>query len=210
MRSPIADKGKIILGITGGFGSGKSTVAARFKSRSSAIIDADSLAHGLMRPGSRVYKKIISAFGRGILKKDRAIDRRRLGKVVFADKDKLRKLNTITHPEVIRMLKKKIKTSEKKAIILDIPLLVEAGLKGMADKIIVVKITREEQVKRLIKKSSLSREDILKRINAQAPLSQKLGVADFIIDNSGTIKQTEKQVEGLKRRLLWKSWTSGV
>lgn len=205
MKSPIADKKKIILGITGGFGSGKSTVAGMFKSGNTKIIDADSLAHGLMRPGSRVYKKIISAFGRGILGKKKAIDRRRLGKIVFLNKEKLGKLNRIVHPQVIRLLKKQIKDSGRKIIILDVPLLIEAGLKDLANKIIVVKAAREKQVQRLIKKTSLGREDILRRINAQHPLSRKLRIADFIIDNSGTIKQTEKQVESLKRRLLWKS-----
>lgn len=205
MKNPIAKTKKIILGITGSFGSGKSTVAKCFKSRNSEIIDADKLAHALIKPGSKIYRRLVKGFGKSILKKDRSINRYKLGRMVFGNKKMLRELNRIIHPEIIHILKKRIKGSAKRIIVLDVPLLVESGLEKMVDKIIVVKISEEKQMQRLIKKGRLSKEDIQKRINAQAPLSKKLRIADFIIDNNGSIKQIQKQVEQLKRRLGWKS-----
>jgi dephospho-CoA kinase len=195
---------KIILGLTGSFGSGKSSVAAILKSYGAKIIDADKISHGLIKPGGKIYKKIINTFGPGILGKDKRIDRAKLAKVVFNDKELLKSLNTIMHPEIIRIIKEKLKITASRVIVLDAPLLIESGLTKLVDKTVVVKINKKQQLGRIQKKYSLSKKDIIKRIRLQLPLSMKIRLADFIIDNSNTIEETKKQVAQI-RRLLWKS-----
>jgi dephospho-CoA kinase len=203
-REPKQKKSKIIIGLTGSFGSGKSTVAKIFKAYGAKIIDADKIAHKAIRPHSQIYQKIIKAFGKDILKRDKVIDRRKLADKVFNNKKSLRKLSQIVHPEVIRVIKKEMKDALQKVVVLDAPLLIETGLARMVDKLIVVKINRKEQIKRMQRKFHLKRMDILRRVRSQIPLSYKLHMADFIIDNNGTIEMTKKQV-GQIRRLLWRS-----
>jgi dephospho-CoA kinase len=192
---------KIILGLSGAFGSGKSTVAGMFRSLGIEVIDADKIAHSLIRPGTRVYKKVISAFGRGILKKSGKIERGKLGKIVFADKKALIRLNSIIHPQVIKIMGQRIKIARAKIIVLDAPLLIEAGLKDAVDKLIIVRISRQMQIKRIRAKMHLSRSQILKRIRCQLPLGAKLRLADFIIDNNGRLDETRRQVERVWREL---------
>lgn len=204
MKRQSRNKRRIIVGLTGSFGSGKTTVAGLFKSSGARIIDADSIAHGLIKPKNPIYKKIINAFGRDILNKNKTINRNKLAKLVFNNKDLLERLNKIMHPEIIRIIREKLKAAPAGIIILDAPLLIEKGLEKIADKVIVVTISREKQIERIRRKTDLKRQDILKRINAQIPLSHKVRLADFLIDNSGTIEETKKQVMAI-RRLLWKS-----
>lgn len=200
----LPSKRKIILGITGSFGSGKSTVARIFKSFGAQVIDADKIAHGCILFGTKTYKRIIRLFGKDILQKKGIINRRKLAEIVFNNKNLLKKLNNIIHPEVIRIIRSQIKLSKARIVVLDAPLLIEAKLKGLVDKLIVVKINRVKQVKRIQGKTSLSSTDILKRVRSQIPLREKARLADFIIDNNGPIRETRKQVERI-RRLLWKS-----
>ncbi|MBU0503324.1 MAG: dephospho-CoA kinase [Candidatus Omnitrophota bacterium] len=195
---------KIVLGITGSFGSGKSTVAKMFKARGAEVVDADLIGHGLLRPGTGVYQKIIREFGREILMPEGSISRSKLSSLVFKDEEKLTKLNRIMHPEIIRIIKNKISSSRSGILILDAPLLIESGLNGFVDKMIVVKINRGEQLKRIASKAHLSGKQALRRIRAQMPLKDKIRLADFVIDNNGSISQTRKQV-GQIRRLLWRS-----
>jgi dephospho-CoA kinase len=202
MRRQRQNRKRLILGLTGTFGSGKSTVARMLKSDRNKIIDADKIAHRVLGQAD-VYKKITGIFGREVIEND-SIDRSRLGGSVFCSKRLLGKLQEIVHPKIIRIIKEEIKDYPDKDIILDAPLLIEVGLERLADKVLVVKISREEQVRRLIRKTNLCRKDILRRINAQIPLSTKVRMADFVIDNSGTLKETKEQV-GKIRRLLWKS-----
>ena len=195
---------KVIIGLTGSFGSGKSTVSRIFASYGAKIIDADKIAHSYLKPGGRVYQKIVSAFGPSIIGKNKAIDRCALGKIVFSDEKQLKKLNNIIHPEVRRAIQLKLAGIKKGVVILDAPLLLEAGLKNAVSKLIVVEIDKDTQLERLLKKTSLSRRDILKRIKFQIPQNVKLRSANFIIDNSGTLKETKKQVLAIRRK-LWKS-----
>jgi len=197
-------KKKIIIGLTGSFGSGKSTVAKYFRSYGAEVIDADKIAHSLLNPGTKIYRQIRRIFGSKVFTRGQRIDRKKIATIVFKDKKRLKKLNQIIHPQVIRMIKQQIRLSKAKAVILDVPLLIESGLGRIVDKIIVVKITRKQQLKRIKKKFSLSEADILKRIKMQLPLSRNVRMADFVIDNSSTHKETIKQA-GKIRRLLWKN-----
>jgi dephospho-CoA kinase len=195
---------KIIVGVTGSFGSGKSAVTDILASWGAQVIDADKIAHDYLKPGGKVYKKIVSAFGRSIIAKNKEIDRGALGNLVFNDTNKLKKLNNIVHPEVIRAIQLKLAGIKKGVVILDAPLLLEVGLRNAVGKLIVVAVDKDTQLERLLKKTTLSRRDILKRINFQIPQNVKLRSANFIIDNSGTLKETKKQVLAIRRK-LWKS-----
>lgn len=197
-------KKRIILGIAGGFGSGKTTVAKMFKSYDAKIIDADKIAHALLRQRSKIHKKIIRVFGTGIVDKDNSINRSKLAKIVFSDKNLLNRLNKIMHPAVIKIIKTQITASQAKIIVLDAPLLIEAGIRKLVDKLIIVNSSRGKQIERASKKTSLSKIDIVRRIKSQFPLQNKVRLADFVIDNNGTIKKTKKQVEQIRRQ-LWKN-----
>lgn len=194
---------KFVLGVTGSFGSGKTIVARLLAGRSAKIIDADRLAHKLILPGKSAFKKIIRVFGKGVLDSRGKLNRRKLADLVFADKAKIVKLNMIVHPEAIRQIKNEIMSS-RKPVILDAPLLIEAGMHKAVDKLVVVSINKKEQVRRLVKKYGFSRRHILQRLKSQIPLKRKARLADFIIDNSGSIAKTRKQV-ALIRRKLWKN-----
>jgi dephospho-CoA kinase len=195
---------KIILGVTGSFGSGKSTVAGIFRSFGAKVIDADILAHQCLTKGRDTYRRIVKLFGKGILQEGGAIDRRKLAAIVFANTVALKKLNSIIHPKVIRQIKREIRRAVKGIIVLDVPLLVESGLVSLADKTIVVKMDPAVQLRRLRQKTSLLDNEILMRIKCQSPLRKKMRFADFIIDNSGTIGELKKKVQAIRRR-LWKS-----
>ncbi|OGX15363.1 MAG: dephospho-CoA kinase [Omnitrophica WOR_2 bacterium RBG_13_41_10] len=203
-RQRPSHKKKIILGLTGGLGSGKTYVAKIFKSYTAQVIDADSIAHKIIRPGKKTYKRVVKSFGRQILNKDKTINRSWLARIIFSDKKLLFRLNRIIHPEIIRIIKTKIKTASKQIIIIDAPLLIEAGLEKMVDKIIVVAATKENQINRLLARRHLNRADIKRRINAQISLAKKVRMADFVIDNNGSKADTTKQV-GIIRRKLWKN-----
>ncbi|MCM8795146.1 MAG: dephospho-CoA kinase [Candidatus Omnitrophica bacterium] len=201
MKGCLRLKKKIIIGITGSFGSGKTTVARIFSRYGAKVIDADKIAHRLIQQDQRVYKRIVHTFGEGILKKDKSIDRKKLARLVFTKKNFLEKLNQIMHPEIIRLIKKDIRNVKKGFVVLDAPLLLEAGLRTMVDKLIVVKINRRKQIQRLRRKTTLTPQEILKRINSQMPLRYKAKIADFVIDNSGNLSQTRSQINKIMSQL---------
>jgi dephospho-CoA kinase len=203
MKRPSRNK-KLILGLTGGIASGKSTVAAMFKSLGARVIDADKISHSLIKPDTRVYRKIVRTFGRKILNKDRTVKRSELGRIVFNDKDRRKKLNRIMHPEIIRIIRKKLNALRKGTVVLEAPLLIESGLTGLVDKLIVVNVSLANQIKRIQRKNPINNKEILKRIKSQMPLEKKVRLADFVIDNNGTKEKTRKQVAKI-RRLWWKN-----
>ncbi|MFH0762674.1 MAG: dephospho-CoA kinase [Candidatus Omnitrophota bacterium] len=202
MQESGAKEKKIILGLTGSFGSGKTTVAAILRSLGAEIIDADSIAHGCYRPGAGAYKKIIELFGRDILDRNEKIDRRKLGLKVFNDKGLLKKLNHIVHPQVKDIIKARLKRARKKVVVIDAPLLIEGGLHRLVHKLIVVKAGLPQQLERISKRGILSRAQILKRIKAQLPLQYKVRLADFIIDNNGTKREAGKQAEKIWKKII--------
>lgn len=199
-------KKPFVIGVTGGFGTGKSTVALMFKKKGARLLDADKIAHDVILPGHAVHKKIVSIFGAVILGRGERIDRSKLGKAVFGNRKKLSLLNSVIHPEVIKEMKRVLKknTPARKFYVVDVPLLIESGLYNAVDSVIVVSADRKIQVKRCMKKWKLSAKDVGKRIRSQMPLSKKKRMADFIIDNNGSIVSTGKQVE-----LIWREIRNG-
>ena len=151
----------------------------------------------MIKKGTKAYKNIVATFGGDILDKKRNIDRRRLGEIVFKDKEALKFLNSIVHPEVIRIIKERIAARGKKGgvIVIDAPLFFEANLEGLADRLVVVKASRENQIKRCSKKFCIDKKDVLNRSKSQIPLMRKVGMADFVVDNDGTKAETRKQVQ---------------
>jgi dephospho-CoA kinase len=201
MKRQSQNKRKITLGLTGSFGSGKTTVARIFRSYGAQVLDADKLAHGCIARGTPAYERIIHTFGKGIIKKNRIIDRNKLAEIVFNNINLLIKLNNIVHPHVLRIIKSKINSSKSNVTVIDAPLLLEAGLDKIVDKLIVVKLNLSQQIKRIQKRTALKKADILKRICSQIPLRQKVSIADFVVDNSGTIQETKKQVKDIWKKM---------
>ncbi|MGJ7045641.1 MULTISPECIES: dephospho-CoA kinase [Thermoanaerobacterium] len=191
-----------VIGLTGGIASGKSTVSSILKSLGAVIIDADVVSREIMIKGTETYNILISVFGREILRKDGEIDRRKLGNLVFADKEKLNKLNEITHPEIIKRIKDIIeeerKKGKEKAIVLDAALLIEMKLFNMVDEVWLVVVDKKTQIRRLMKRDNLSYKDALNRIKSQMSIEDKMKYADFIINNCKDFNAIKRQVE-----LLW-------
>ncbi|MGP8153772.1 MAG: dephospho-CoA kinase [Smithella sp.] len=194
------------VGLTGGIACGKSTVAKMFVNKGAHLIDFDRLAHEVQEPGKPAWQRIIDSFGKEILQPDRKIDRIKLGNIVFADKKKLGKLGKIVHPLIYREWEARLERIEKKekhAIILsDVPLLFEGNMQYFFDLTMLVLVAPEEQISRLIKRSGVSREEAEKRLNSQMPISEKIALADIVIDNKGTIANTERKVDEIWQELL--------
>ncbi|MBN2208905.1 MAG: dephospho-CoA kinase [Candidatus Coatesbacteria bacterium] len=196
-----------LVGLTGGFGSGKSTVAATLAALGLKVISADELARDVCRPGMPAYDEIVEAFGEGVVAEDGSLDRKRLGDIVFADPAFLRRLNGIVHPRVIALegeLLKQIEESAKDAIVvLDVPLLIEVERHRLVDFVVVVNAPTEQRFERLKKKfGGLDRAALEARMGQQMPLEEKVKLADFVVDNSGEPEATREQTEKLFRILI--------
>jgi len=194
------------VGLTGGIACGKSTVAQMFVDLGAHLIDFDRIAHEVQEPGKPAYKEVVNHFGGDILQTDKKIDRIKLGNIVFADKKKLIELNNIVHPLVyqewhIRL--EKIRRKEKHAIVLsDVPLLFEGEMQHLFDLTMLVLIAPEEQLRRLIIRNSVSKEEAEKRLKSQMPIGEKIALADIVIDNEDSIPETEKKVKQVWQELL--------
>jgi len=190
----------LIVGLTGGIVGGKSTVALMFRDLGANIIDADKLGHSVILPYTSAWKKIVKLFGKDILRNDLTIDREKLGKTVFTNQILLKKLNEITHPEIIKIIKKEIISAknkthdQQKILMIDAALIYETKIDRFMDKIIVVYIDRKEQIKRLIKRNNFSKDEASQRIKSQMPMKEKVKMADYIIDNNNSLDKTKKQV----------------
>jgi dephospho-CoA kinase len=194
------------VGLTGGIACGKSTVARLFVKNGAHLIDFDLLAHKVQEPGKPAWQRVVDYFGKEILHADERIDRVKLSSIVFADKNKLNKLNKIVHPFVYQEWQhqlNKISRKEEHAIVLsDIPLLFEGKKQYLFDLTILVIIEPEEQIRRLIARNHISREEAQKRLKSQMPISKKKNLADIIIDNMESISETEKIVNKVWRELV--------
>ena len=194
------------VGLTGNIASGKSCAARVFAELGAHIIDADLIAHDLLTPGKPTYEKVREAFGGNIVLEDGSINRRKLGEIVFNDAAQRALLNSLVHPEVRTEVFRRIieldKVSARGIVIVDAALMVESGLYKLYDKLVVVHCHPALQLARLVSRDGLSVKEARGRMAAQMPVEEKLQVADYKIDTSGTFRQTREQVEGTYRELV--------
>ena len=187
----------LIIGLTGGIASGKSTVTRMLKELMIPVIDADEEARLAVEQGEKAYDAIVDYFGAEIIMEDGSINRAKLGSVIFHDSDKRSELNRIVHPAVReRMLEKRMKymQSGNQFIVMDIPLLFESNLTSMVDKIIVVYVDKDVQFERLKQRNGYSDDEAQARIASQMPLKEKQKRADAVINNNGSVEETNKQL----------------
>lgn len=190
----------MILGLTGGIASGKSSVADRFVECGATLVSADLLAREVVNPGSPTLDKLVETFGEVILTSCGSLDREAMAKIVFADPAKRKTLEAITHPAIAHLAECRLAELRKTAndlVVYEAPLLFEAGGEGRVDRVLVVTVAQGAQEQRLMNRDCLSLEEARQRISAQWPQADKIKKADFVIDNSGTIKQMQAQVDAL-------------
>ncbi|MEG0254531.1 dephospho-CoA kinase [Vagococcus sp.] len=187
-----------VLGLTGGIASGKSAVSQYFKEKNIPVIDADEIAKEVVKPRTPGLAKIVAHFGSSILTDERALDRKKLGNIIFNDEDKRQQLNDIIHGEIEQRIDKllnELKSSNHSLIVIDVPLLFEANYESKCDEIMTVFVSQPTQLERLMLRDSLSEKDALTRVNSQMSIIDKALNSDVIIDNEGTIENTKLQVE---------------
>jgi dephospho-CoA kinase len=194
------------VGLTGGIGCGKSTVAAMLRELGCAVIEADPLAHELSEPGQPAYGEIVSEFGEEILLPGGRIDRAKLAGIVFADPAKLARLNRILHPRIVEETERRAArlrrgaSSSPPIIVVEAALLVEGGYHQRFDRLVVVWCRPEQQRERLLARG-MAPDEIERRLAAQMPLEEKRRLADDVIDGSGTLADTRREVERLVEKL---------
>jgi dephospho-CoA kinase len=200
-----------VIGLSGGIATGKSTVARLLEKLGAVVIDADAIVHELQAPGAPMLAEIAAAFGAELIGPDGVLDRARLGEIVFRDVEARRRLGLIVHPKVGAEMARRLAESRAagvKLVVLDIPLLFEgrkagtgsAALLGM-DATVLVYAPEALQVERQVAREGYSRDEALRRVRAQMPIEEKRALADHVIDNSGSLAETERQVRELYERL---------
>lgn len=193
----------LTVGLTGGIASGKSTVSSLLIKKGYTVIDADIEARLAVEKGEEAYQEILRHFGERVLLKDGSIDRAELGSIIFHNETERKALNSIVHPAVrkrMTALKERAISRKEQLIILDIPLLFESKLQYMCDKTILVYADEDIQLQRLMQRNQLSEKEAMARIQSQMPLKDKKALADAVIDNNGTIEETEKQLWGILKK----------
>jgi len=189
----------ITIGLTGGIASGKSLVAELFRRLGAAVIDSDSIAREVVEPGATGWQSVVAKFGQDILSPDSTIDRAKLGRIIFSDRERRNTLNAILHPLIINTVRERVAALGRQypeaLVVTDIPLLIECGLQHEFDAVIVVWSPVELQRKRLMERDGLSAAEAQQRIDAQMALNEKQAHATYVIKNDGSEKQTEEQVK---------------
>jgi len=194
----------MVLGLTGGIATGKSSVAKIFLELGAVVICADGLAREVVAAGSSTLRQIAEYFGVRVLLTDGTLNRSLVAELIFGDPQARSALNRITHPAIAALAAKKLQEAERggaSLVIYDAPLLFEAGADRQVDKVLVVAVDGETQLRRLMARDGLGREQALARVEAQMPLAEKIARADFVIDNSGSPDETRIQVSTLMKRL---------
>jgi len=194
------------VGLTGSIASGKSHASSVFAELGAHIIDADIIAHELCTPGTPTYAKVVAAFGREVVAPDGTINRKALGEIVFHNAEKRQLLNSLVHPDVRAEVMRRIFALEKQGFqgiaIVDAALIVESGFHRMQDRLVVVVCDPALQLTRVMSRCGLSAEEARIRIAAQMPVQEKVRLADYVIDTSGTYSNTREQIERVYRELV--------
>lgn len=189
----------LLVGLTGGIGSGKSTVARILEQRGAVVFDADALARQAVEPGTPGHDAVVDRFGANVLGPGGELDREALASIVFADPAARRDLEAIVHPEVRRLFAEGCEAyrDDDVVVVFSAPLLVETGMHTAFEVLVVVSTPVESQIERLLRDRAMGEDSIRARIAAQAPLEEKAAVADVIVDNEGTLEELEAQVDRL-------------
>jgi dephospho-CoA kinase len=200
-------KGKhLLLGVTGGIASGKSTVSDMLAELGSPLIDFDLLARKVVEPGTRGYEQIVDYFGRQVLQENGELDRKKLSSIVFSDMEKRKKLESFTHPYIYEEFFKEIENITAKqpdaVIQVSVPLLIELNLQFLFDKLLVVYVSPKTQAERLASRDNITIAEAENIMKSQLPIGEKAGYADFVIDNEGTPGETRQKV-----REVWQTLT---
>ncbi|WP_079479451.1 dephospho-CoA kinase [Halobacillus salinus] len=193
----------LVIGLTGGIATGKSTVSNMFQEFDIPVIDADQLSRDVVEPGQKAYEEIVRTFGERVLHDNGEIDRKALGSIIFKEEEKRKQLNAIVHPEVRKEMvnqRDRFKQENRKAVVLDIPLLFESELMDYVDRILVVYVDEKTQLERLMERDQSAEREAMQRIQSQIPISSKRERADEVIDNTGTINDSFKQLEDILHR----------
>lgn len=183
------------IGLTGNIGCGKSTVLCMLQALGGRVVDADKLAHQVMEPGTQVWRAIVEEFGQAIVTPEGRIDRPALGRIVFSDPLALRRLEAIVHPAVDAEIRAEIEAATEPVVVIEAIKLVESGLHRSLNALWVITCSREQQFDRLMQKRGMSYETARQRIEAQAPIEEKLPLASVVIDNSDSVENTWRQVQ---------------
>jgi dephospho-CoA kinase len=194
-----------VFGLTGNIGSGKSTVAAMLRDTGIPILDADRISREVTAPRGRAYDAVVQAFGRGILRDDGSIDRKRLAEIVFSDPGSRERLESITHPAILEAMKEAIAGIEReghRAAVVEATLIHESGRKGLFEAVISVTCDRETAISRLAARDGMSRRQAEERLRAQMDATRKAGASEYVIDNTGDLEETRRQVVALAGVLL--------
>jgi len=187
----------MIIGLTGGIASGKSTAAEYLSTKNAEVVDADEISHQITIKGEKGWEQIKNKFGEGILKEDGEIDRRELGNIIFSCREKKELLESILHPLIISEMKQKADKiiNQGRIVIFMAPLLYETGLDSYCDKVWVINTDRKKQIERIKKRDELTVLEAEKRIDSQLPLKEKIEKADTVIDNNGSIRELKEKLD---------------
>ncbi|MCK8828534.1 dephospho-CoA kinase [Natroniella acetigena] len=191
------------IGLTGGIASGKSTVADYLKELGATVLDADKIAHRLMEPQQKAWRKVVEYFGEEILLPNKQINRNKLGEIIFNNPSAKEKLDQLTHPIIIKEIKERLKELEekKKIIIVEVPLLIEAGMIELFEEIWLVYLPKELQIERLMARNDFDYQTAVTRVESQMPLAEKRAFADLIINNNVTEKELKKELKQLWNKI---------
>jgi len=193
----------LIVGLTGGIACGKTTVAGMFRRLGAHVIDADSIGHELLKKGSPVYARLVEEFGEGVLDEEGNVSREKLGRIVFSDPERRRRLNEIVHPVIVekalRLARELAEADPEGVVVIEAPLLFEVGMDGEVDVTVAVVADEELQVERQLERwrrmgRKADRREAISRIRAQMPASEKAKRADFVIENNGTVRELWERV----------------
>ena len=196
----------LVLGLTGGIATGKSTADKFFEEKNIPIVDCDEIAHNIMNVNKPAWKDIKEVFGEKYLNEDQTINRKKLGKLVFNDPTKMKILNEITHPRIFQEMESQIaqyKSEGYSLIIVDAPVLFESHSEKYYDKTVVISLPQDLQIKRLMARNNLTKEEALSRINSQMSLKEKEARATYVIENTGSVEDLYKKLNELLTKIKY-------